>query len=79
MKMRISSFTDKARAIRLHEHGKVLGFSRTAGGVVDDEVSGPNVKAGVAVEDAERPQEVAMPSVSIRIRMRHAMECLNFV
>ena len=44
----------------------MLRFGGTAGGVVDDEVRGPDVEAGVAVEDAEGPQEVAIPSVSVR-------------
>ena len=30
------------------------------GGVIDDEVRGPNVEAAVAVEDAEGPEQVAI-------------------
>ena len=44
----------------------MLRFGGTAGGVVDDEVGGPNVEAGVAVEDTEGPQEVAIPSASVK-------------
>ena len=31
--------------------------------MVDDEVAGPEVEAGVAVEDAQGPQEVAVPPI----------------
>ena len=34
--------------------------------MVDDEVAGPEVEAGVAVEDAEGPQEVAVPPIPNR-------------
>ena len=56
-----SEFTEKARAIRLHKHGKVLRIRGASRGVVDHEVGGPQVEARVAVEDAEGPQEGAVP------------------
>ena len=62
----ISSSTEEAGGIRLHEDGKVLRLRRASGGVVDDEVAGPQVEAGVAVEDAQGPQEVAVPPISNR-------------
>ena len=71
------SHTEKARAIRLHEDGKVLRLSGTAGGVVDNEVGGPNVEARVAVEDAEGPEEVTIPSIPIRMCL--ALQCFNSV
>ena len=61
-----SSFTEKAGGIRLHKDGKMLRLRRASGGVVDDEVAGPEVEAGVAVEDAEGPQEVAVPPIPNR-------------
>ena len=59
-----SEFTEEARAIRLHKDGKVLRIRGAARGVVDHEVGGPQVEARVAVEDAEGPQEGAMPLIS---------------
>ena len=61
-----SSYTEKAGGVRLHEDGKVLRLRRASGGVVDDEVAGPEVEAGIAVEDAQGPQEVAVPPISDR-------------
>ena len=64
-----SSYTEKAGGIRLHEDGKVLRLGRASGRVVDDEVAGPEVEAGVAVEDAQGPQEVAVPPIPNKCNM----------
>ena len=73
---RISSYTEKACGIRLHEDGKVLRLRRVSGGVVEDEVAGPEVEAGVAVEDPQGPQEVAVPPVPNKTSCQE-IECLK--
>ena len=83
-RLKTSSCTEKAGGVRLHEDGKVLRLRRASGGVVDDEVAGPEVEAGVAVEDAQGPQEVAVPPIPnkttcLEIESRKDYGCLTRV